>query len=231
MKKGKLIVIDGTDGSGKATQVKQLVGRLKKIGKKVQTIDFPQYYKNFFGKMIGECLIGENGNWAKINPRIASVLYAADRWESSQKIKEWLQKGYYVVADRYVSSNQIHQGGKVLESKKRKEFLDWLEKLEFEVFKIPRPDVIIYLEVPLDFSKKLMAKEKGEKKKYRKGKKDLHEGDEEHLLNAKKSALKLIREKNNWIKIDCMKKGKLQSVKEISELVWKELNHLNFLKI
>lgn len=228
MKKGKLIVIDGIDGSGKATQVKRLVSRLKKMGKKVQTIDFPQYYRNFFGKIIGECLIGENGDWAKINPRIASILYAADRWESSQKIKEWLLQGYYVIADRYVSSNQIHQGGKILETKKRKEFLDWLEKMEFEIFKIPRPDLVIYLEMPIKFSQKLIAKEKGEKKKYQKGKKDLHETDVNHLLNAEKSALKIIKEKNNWIKIDCVKKGRLQSVEEIEELVWKELNFFNF---
>jgi len=78
--------------------------------------------------------------------------------------------------------------------------------MEFEIFKIPRPDLVIYLEVPIEFSQKLMAEEKSEKKKYQKGKKDLHEADANHLLNAKKSALKMIEEKNNWIKIDCIKK-------------------------
>lgn len=222
MNKGKLIVIDGTDGSGKATQTKLLVNRLRKSGKKVKTIDFPQYYKNFFGKTIGQCLIGENGDWAKVNPRVASVLYAADRWESSVQIRKWLAKGYWVIADRYASSNQIHQGGKVLEKKKRKEFFDWLDKLEFEVFKIPRPDAIIYLDVPYEFSRRLMESEdKGRKKKYLKGKKDLHETDQSHLINAKKSALALVKERNNWFRIGCVKKNKLMSIEEIGDLVWK----------
>ena len=224
MKKGKLIVIDGTDGSGKATQAKVLVSRLRKSGKKVKTIDFPGYARNFFGKMIGECLVGDYGDWTKVDPHLASVIYAADRWESSKMVNNWLKKGFCVVADRYVSSNQIHQGGKVLQPKKRREFLEWLDKMEFEVFRIPRPDRIIYLDVPLDFSQRLIAKEGGKKKVYQKGKKDLHENNQKHLLDAKKSALKMVRERNNWTRIDCTKKGRLLSIEEIGELVWREVN-------
>ncbi len=224
MKRGKLIVIDGTDGSGKATQAKLLVKRLKNDGEKVKTIDFPRYYQNFFGKLVGECLSGMNGDFAKLDPKIASVLYAADRFESSKEIHSWLKSGFYVIADRYVSSNQIHQGGKIIEEKKRKEFLTWLDEMEYNVFKIPRPDVIIYLDVPLNISRELMANEdKSSKKSYLKGKKDLHESDPAHLLNAKKSAIKLIKKQNNWIKIDCVKNTKLLTIESINDIIWKEV--------
>lgn len=224
MKKGKLIVIDGTDGSGKATQTKLLVNRFRKAGRKVKTIDFPQYYSNFFGQMIGECLIGENGNWVKVNPRVASVLYAADRWESSQKIKKWLKAGFVVVADRYASSNQVHQGGKILKTSERKKFLAWLDQLEFGIFKIPRPDLIVYLDVPVEVSRQLMAGKVFKKKQYQKGKKDLHESDETHLRDAQKNALELVKKMNNWVKIDCVKNRQLLSVQEIGELVWKAVS-------
>ncbi len=227
MKRGKLIVIDGTDGSGKATQVELLVKRLKERGKKVETIDFPRYYDNFFGKLIGECLIGMNGDFAKLDPKIASVLYAADRFESSREIHKWLENGCYVIADRYASANQIHQGGKITDQKKRKEFLFWLDEMEFNVFKIPRPDAIIYLDVPCAISRKLMEKEnKSSKKKYQQGKKDVHETDPEHMLNAKKSAIKLIKKQNNWVKIDCTKNEELLSREAISEMVWKEVEKI-----
>ncbi len=225
MKKGKFIVIDGTDGSGKATQTKELIKRLRKNGRKVKTIDFPRYYNNFFGKFIGEGLTGEYGNWAQLDPHIASTFYAIDRFESSAQISKWLKQGFTVVADRYVSSNQIHQGGKVLNGRKRKQFLEWLEEMEYKVFKIPRPDVIFYLDVPLQISQQLMKSEnKNGKKSYQKGKKDLHESDPVHLEKAKKSAMKMIGENNNWIKINCTKRGRLLSVEEIADLIWAAVN-------
>jgi len=223
-RRGKFIVVDGTDGSGKATQVKELVIRLRKEGRKVKTIDFPQYYDNFFGKMVGECLIGKYGDWTKTDPHIASVIYAADRWESGSRITKWLERGFDVIADRYSSSNQIHQGGKVLNGTKRREFLQWLEEMEFGVFKIPRPDLIIYLDVPLEQVKKLMEKEdKNVKKSHQHGKKDMHETDPKHLENARKSAIKMIKENNNWTRINCVKNKKLMPIQEISEEVWNKV--------
>lgn len=224
-KKGKFIVVDGTDGSGKATQTGLLVSRLRKNGKKVKTIDFPRYYNNFFGKLVGECLAGEHGDFAKFDPYIASVLYAADRWESGEKINKWLKNGFWVVADRYASSNQIHQGGKISNRKKRSDFLKWLEKMEFSIFGIPKPDKIIYLDVPLEVSQRLMAGEdKRKKKNYLRGKKDVHENNPGHLKNAKKNAIKLVREYNNWSTIKCTKKDKLMSKEGIADLIWAKLN-------
>ncbi len=226
-KKGKFIVIDGTDGSGKATQVKLLVEKLKKAGKKVKTIDFPRYYDNFFGKFVGECLRGEYGNFLEVNPYIASVVYAADRWESGETIKKWLAQGDIVIADRYASSNQIHQGGKIKNEKERKKFLNWLEKMEFEAFKIPKPDAIIYLNVPVDISQKLLEeKAMKDKKKYLKGKKDLAESSPKHLEESRESAIKLVKKNNSWVSINCVRRGDLMSREEISEIVFKKLSEL-----
>jgi dTMP kinase len=224
MKKGKFIVIDGTDGSGKATQVRELVKNLRKNKIKVKTIDFPRYYHNFFGKFIGECLVGEHGDFVRLSPKIASVLYAADRFESASQIKKWLDGGFNVIADRYVSSNQIHQGGKITDSKKRKEFLAWLEELEFGVFKIPKPTAILYLDVPIKISQELLKKESSQNKKdYQKGKKDLVESSLKYLEDSKKGAIKMIKDNNNWITINCIKKGELKSIQEIGQEVFEKV--------
>jgi len=226
MGKGKFIVIDGTDGSGKATQTKLLVKKLKKEGYKVKTIDFPRYYNNFFGKLIGECLAEKYGDFLSVDPHIASVLYAADRWESSKKIKEWLKEGNIVIADRYASSNQIHQGAKINESKKRSEFLKWLEKMEFKTFGIPKPDLIIYLYVPVEITLKLLKKKTASKRKrYMEGKGDLAENNPQHLNDSQNSAAILVEKYNNWHKIDCIKGGKLMSINEVNNLIWKKVNN------
>ena len=118
-RRGKLIVIDGTDGSGKATQADLLIRHLRKDGRKVKVVDFPEYYSNFFGKFVGHCRSEQYYNFVKTHPKIASVLYAADRFESKEKIAKWIKDGNIVIANRYASANQIHQGGKIASYQKR----------------------------------------------------------------------------------------------------------------
>lgn len=220
-KKGKLIVIDGIDGSGKATQVKLLVEKLKKLKIKVKTIDFPRYYDNFFGKLIGEYLSGAYGDFIQTDPRVASVLYAADRFESSWQIKRWLAAGYAVIADRYVSANQIHQGGKIADGKKRQAFLAWLDEMEHEVFRIPRPDLIIYLDVPLEVSKEwLKQKIAKRKKKYLGGRKDVAEDNLLHLKDSRASALNLEKQNKNWVRIKCCQGIVCLSPEQVNEEVF-----------
>lgn len=227
MKKGKFIVIDGTDGSGKLTQTKLLISRLRRNKQKVRTIDFPQYDNNFFGKMVGRYLSGEFGSSSEVSPYLASILYAADRFETKQKIEKWLKDGCVVIADRYASSNQIHQGGKISDNKKRKDFLGWLEEMEYDVFKIPRPDAIIYLDVPIKFNLQLLQnKSAQDKKKYLKGKKDIHENDLKHMQDAKNSAINLIQKNNHWTKINCIKNKELMSIEEISEIIWNKIEEI-----
>lgn len=217
-KKGKLIVVDGIDGSGKATQVEFLKKRFKKEGLRVKTIDFPRYYDNFFGSFIGECLAGEHGDFVKANPRVVSVLYAADRFESSKVIKKWLDEGYWIILDRYVSANQIHQGGKIKNLKKRDEFLDWLEEMEHKVFALPYPDLVFYLDVNLKTSLLwLSEKENLKTKKYLKGKKDLAENNFDYLKNSRKTALSLEKKNKNWKKISCYRNGKTLTPEEVHQ--------------
>jgi dTMP kinase len=227
-KKGKLIVIDGTDGSGKATQVALLEKRLLKEGKKVKIVDFPEYYKNFFGEFIGHCLSEQYYNFIKVHPKIASVLYAADRFESSDKIKNWLKEGYIVIANRYVSANQIHQGGKIKNTKKRNDFIKWLNKMEYEVFGIPKPDITLYLSLPIDIVLKLLKTRDSSKMRraYLRKKKDVHEADVNFLINSRKSALWLVKEVPNFIKIDCAPKGEILSREDIHEMVYEKIKKI-----
>ncbi len=225
--KGKLIVIDGTDGSGKATQVELLAKTLRNEGLKVKVVDFPEYYKNFFGQFIGHCLSEQYYNWLNIHPKIASVMYAADRWESSEEMRKWLDEGYIVIANRYVSANQIHQGGKIMSAKKRNDFLKWLNQMEYEVFKIPRPDLTLYLSLPIDLVLKLLKdRDSKMKREYLKKKKDVHEADVNHLINSRKSALKLVKEIQNFIKIECSEKGAMLSREDIHKKVYKEVKKI-----
>lgn len=216
--KGKLIVIDGTDGSGKHTQTGLLIKNLRARGRKVATLDFPQYYNNFFGALLKKYLSGDFGNPVEISPYLTSVLFAADRFESSQKIKNWLKRGYVVILDRYVSSNQIHQGAKIKNYKKRKEFLEWLDKMEFGIFKLPRPNIIVYLHVDPKTAQKLIAK------KSRRA-----DGYEKNIVfqrASEKQSQKLVKEMNNWKKIECVIGGKLLSPEDISREVLVEVEKI-----
>jgi dTMP kinase len=213
-KRGKLIVIDGSDGVGKATQTKLLIERLRQEGIPVETLDFPQYTQNFFGRLIRECLDGKHGDFIAVDPHIASVLYAADRFESRTKIEQWLARGKVVVLDRYVSANQLHQGGKIRDSKKRKAFLEWLDAMEHAVFKIPRPDLVIYLHLPTELSLRLIDG---------RGKKDQAERNVRYLANAKASALKIIKSNNAWLKIDCSRRGAVLSREAIHEQIFTQV--------
>src|SRR3989339_129583 len=225
--KGKLIVIDGTDGSGKATQVKLLANRLKREGKIIKIVDFPDYYSNFFGKFIGHCLSEQYYNFVKVHPKIASVLYAADRFESKDKIKKWLKDGYTIIANRYASANQIHQGGKIANTKKRESFLKWLSEMEYEIFKIPRPDAVVYLDVPISIVLKLIKeRNKNQSRKYLGKKNDVHEKDVNFLENSRKSALWLAKTQKGWIKIECAKGGKLDTRENIHEEIYEKIKKI-----
>lgn len=229
-RKGKLIVIDGTDGSGKTTQVELLSRRLKSEGYMVKIVDFPEYYKNFFGEFIGHCLSEQYYNFLNVHPKIASVLYACDRWESKDDMEKWLKKGYIVIANRYVSANQIHQGGKTKDAKRRNDFMKWLDKMEYEVFGIPRPDVTVYLSLPIKIVLELIEERESSKMKraYLKKGKDVHEADKNFLINSRKSALKLEKEVKNFVKVECSKNGKILSRENVHEMIYQEIK--NFLK-
>ena len=222
MKTGKLIVVDGTDGSGKATQTELLFQRIKSLGRDVVKIDFPQYQDNFFGKLIRECLDGKHGDFLGVDPKIASVLYAADRWESSGKIRQWLEEGKVVICDRYVSANQIHQGGKIHDDVERKRFLSWLDEAEHSVFGIPRPDMIVYLHVPVEISRDLLTKRAIESGVPQ----DQAEENAQHLLDSQAAAMQIVKDLNNWVKIDCAENGQMRSREDIREDIFSKVSGL-----
>jgi dTMP kinase len=209
----KLIVIDGADNSGKATQTALLVERLKNDGVKVGTMDFPRYTQNTFGKLIKESLMGQHGDFLEKDPRVASVLYAADRFEAKKELQILLEENDVVVLDRYVSANMLHQGAKIKDETERKEFLLWLEHVEYEIFEIPKPDHTIMLFVSQAHRRKVLAE------MVKNGKKtpDLAELDEVHQNRVAECALWLSSMRPNWSTIQCSQDDHLRTIESIHE--------------
>ena len=220
-------MIDGIDGSGKATQTELLIRHLKKDGKKVKVVDFPEYYSNFFGKFIGHCLSEQYYNFIKVHPKIASVLYAVDRFESKDKIIKWLKEGNIVIADRYASSNQIHQGGKIANTQKRENFLKWLAEMEYEVFKIQKPDAVFYLNVPVPVVLKLIKdRNQNGSRNYLGNKEDIVEKDVKYLENSRKSGLWLAKTQKGWVRIDCAPRGKILPREIIHQEIYEKVKKI-----
>ncbi|MFK7780303.1 MAG: thymidylate kinase [Candidatus Gracilibacteria bacterium] len=208
------IVIDGIDGSGKGTQVKILEEKLIALGKKVKILDYPRYgEKSAFA--VEKYLNGDYGK--NVTAKQASIFYALDRFDDSFNLRLDFEKYDFVISNRYVSASMIHQAGKINDKEKRFEFLDWLEELEFGIFKIPRPDKTIFLNVTPEMSQKLVLMK--EKREYLKNGKtmDLHEEDKNHLKNAHASAMEVVDKYSNWVKIDCEKKGEMRSIEDINK--------------
>ena len=219
MARGKLIAIEGTDGSGKTEQTRLLVQKLRQHEYSVRTVDFPQYGKTFFGEMTARYLRGEIGGKATdVNPYLASLLYAGDRWQSKDLMDAWLDEGKLIVSNRYVSANKAHQGAKIRDEDERESFFEWLDKLEFDVFGIPRPDITILLFVPYEIGKRLVVK-KG-KRDYTEAKLDIHESDDEYMQSASDVYLELCEDRDDWVKIECVKGDEILPMEEISLRVW-----------
>jgi len=224
MKKGKFIVIDGTDGSGKATQSKLLTMRLKKEGYDVKMADFPQYGKKSAG-MVEEYLNGKCGKAEEVGPYRASIFYACDRYDASFKIKKWIDNGKIVISNKYVAANMGHQGGKIKNKNKRKEYFKWLYDIEFKIFNIPKPDLNIILHVDATIAQKLVDKK--EKRAYiEKGKRDIHEKDLKHLKNAERVYLEISKIFKNFCLIECTEKGKIMTIEKVSNLIWNKINKI-----
>jgi len=215
--KGLFIVLDGNDGSGKATQAQNLIARLESEERECLLLSFPEYDNNLFGSLLAECLAGERGDFVHLDPHITSTLYAADRFESSAKIRAALEAGKVVVADRFTSSNQIHQGGKISDESERISFLAWLDRMEHETFAIPRPDLIIYLKVPVETSLVLLAdKRRAKNINLGDGEMDQVESDREYLDRSHETAGWLMSRQENWRLIDCVgTDGQMRSREEI----------------
>jgi dTMP kinase len=213
--KGKLIVIEGTDGSGKTTQTELLMKRLRAGDVLSESIRFPQYGTNIAGTLIRESLDGKHGDFTKVDPKIGSVLYAVDRFETMPKMRGWISEGKIIVADRYTTSNQIHQGGKLRSESDRVDFLNWLSALEYDALCIMKPDIVFYLDMPFEESLNLISK--------REGIKDAADSDFEYLKNSKEAGKYMVERESFWERVECMDGDKLLSPEEIHEKIWKKI--------
>jgi dTMP kinase len=172
--------------------------------------------------MVENYLSGKYGGADDVDPRVASIFYAIDRYDASMGIKKGLAEGRVIVCNRYVSASMGHQGGKIHDKSARDEYIHWLEELEFDFFKIPKPDMTILLYVPYKTAQRLV-----ENKGYREYiggiKKDIHEENRQHLIDAEQ-AFKSIAEEKNWNVIDCTKGDGIMGIEEIHGIVWSEVS-------
>jgi len=225
---GKLICIEGTDGSGKATQTKLLIERLKKEKINADFMSFPNY-RTPTGRIIGECYLGKDlgqihpcswfGDANDVDPKIASLYYAADRVAAIPKIKKTLESGTHLILDRYVDSNKAHQGGK-LKDIERTNIINLIEKLEYGLLEIPRPDKTIFLYMPYQVGIEL--------KKDTKETADSHEASPEHLKNAEETYLELAGIER-WIQINCAPDNTINSLrtkKDIHKEVYQKVREI-----
>ena len=214
---GKLIIIEGGDGSGKATQTKLLVDHLKRDGVPVQAVSFPDY-DSPSSALVKMYLGGEFGTDADaVNPYAASAFYAVDRFASYQmKWKDFLASGGIVVADRYTTSNMLYQMIKFDDPEQRSAYLDWLCDFEFGKMGLPEPDLVFLLDVPLDVTERLMAERTG---KTGGATGDIHEKNEGFLRKCH-DAYGELAQRFGWQRIDCAKDGQLRSVEEIHEDIY-----------
>ena len=222
MKKGNFIVIEGTDGSGKTKQFEKLVSRLCKEGRKVAKFDFPQYDKpsSYF---VREYLNGNYGTAYEVGPKKGSLFYAVDRFDAGFSIRKAEKAGKICISNRYIGSNMGHQGGKISTKKRRKEYFKWLNELEFGILGIPKPDLNIILHVPAEIAQKLVDNKSANMRRYANGKKrDIHEADIKHLKHAEIVYLEIAKLfPKNFIVVECVEKGRLLSIDEIHEKIWK----------
>jgi len=227
-KVGKLIVIEGTDGSGKKTQLELLLKYLSEKQIDHASFDFPQYGKTFFGDFAGRFLNGEFGHFSRINPYIASFPYAADRWQSKDQIWQVISEGKLVICNRYTPSS-IYQAVKI-KLNQRKKFMNWVKTLEYEVFGIPRPSLVIFLYVPLVLAQTLIAKKN--KRTYLNGKiKDQYEKDANYLKKVENMYLKTVKTNKSWVKIDCVENGVILSPDIIHKKIINVLKRLSLVPI
>ena len=215
---GKIIVIEGTDCSGKETQSKLLEEKLNNMGKKCIRFSFPMY-DTPTGKIIGGAYLGkpeigdslfEEGA-VNVDPYVVSLYYAADRKYNMEMINKYLEDDYFVILDRYTTSNLAHQGSKIKDKDLRFEMYQWLDKLEYWLLKLPKPDKTIFLHVPYEYSLELRKNREAI---------DEHEKSVEHLKNAEEAYVEL-SELYNWDRIEFIHNNELRTIEDINEEILK----------
>ena len=215
---GKLIVIEGTDGSGKSTQFRLLTKRLEQENRSFQKLVFPQYSEPS-SALIRMYLGGEFGTKpSDVNAYAASAFFAVDRYASYKKVwGQWYENGGLILSDRYTTSNAVHQASKEPEQT-RSEFMQWLYEFEYDRLGLPRPDLTIYLDVPTDFTEKLLRHREADTDT----KADIHEQDMEYLATCRRIG-KAAAAFYGWTVIECVRNGVMRSIEDIHEEIYRHV--------
>ena len=215
---GKLIVIEGTDGSGKSTQFRLLTERISREGHDFKQLVFPQYQEPS-SSLIRMYLGGEFGSHPQdVNAYAASAFYAVDRYASYKKVwGKWYEEGGLVLSDRYTTSNAVHQASKE-EGENQKAFLNWLYEFEYDKLGLPRPDLTIYLDVPTDFTEKMLRHREQDTNTNA----DIHEQDTAYLATCRRTG-RAAAAFYGWTVIDCVKDGVMRSIEDIHEEIYRHV--------
>ncbi len=196
--RGKLIVLEGIDGSGKATQLEMLARAFASRGIAFTEVSFPRY-DGFFGKLVARFLNGEFGSLDAVDPHFSALLYAGDRWETRTALERDLAAGRTLLADRYIASNLAHQGARAPQAT-RAQFLAWLKQLEYQVYELPVENLVVYLRVPAVEAQRLVGEKK--ERDYTKLQRDLQESNLAHL-QAASDVYDELAQQANWVKVEC----------------------------
>jgi len=212
-----IINIEGIDGSGKGTQAKLLCERLKEAGRSVALFSFPRYDDTLFGKSIGDFLNGRFGALEEVSPFLAALLYAGDRFESRELLLAAARENDYVVLDRYVASNIGHQASKVTGAERR-ELIDWITRIEYNIYQLPRPDLTILLSLPPQQAQQLIARK--DARSYTDQAADIQEADAGYLSKVHDVYLEVARENPDWTIIEGLADGVIRPIEAIADEVW-----------
>ena len=199
-----LIVLEGLDGAGKSTQVKLLKEYIQNKGEKLEYLHFPRFDAPVYGDLIAKFLRGDFGAIDQVHPQLVALLFAEDRRDAAKQIREWLDDGRCVLLDRYVYSNIAYQCSKIKDKERARELRDWIFELEYNIYKIPRPDVNLFLDVPISFvDKKLKENREGEDREYLQGKEDIHEANIQFQIDVRELYLEQSVLDNDFVRVEC----------------------------
>lgn len=219
-----LIVLEGLDGAGKSTQINLLQKYFESSGSVVKYLHFPRFDSPVYGDLIARFLRGDLGSIDQVHPYLIALLFAGDRKDAAEMISEWLKEGYCVILDRYLYSNIAFQCAKMNDMEEAERLRDWIFDTEYIKFAIPKPDLNLFLDVPLNFvHKKLNENRKGDDREYLQGKRDIHEASIEFQSRVRDRYLKECKRDTDFVRIDCADSdGNMLPASDIFSLIKKQ---------